>query len=188
MVLTGVVARLGDTHLAASGLGTRMDFLLLSFSYGFGAAVLTLVGMATGARQPHRARTYVVRAGAIIAVFLGVLGATLFVWPQVWLRLFTSDAAILEVGANYFRWLGPSYPFMGIAMVISFAFQGLGRATTPLFWIIVRVVSVVLASVIAVSWLGLGDTAVFAIVAAGNVSSAAVMTFLFLRIERTLQK
>ena len=66
MVLTGVLARLGDAHLAAYGLGTRLDFLLMSFAYGFGAAVLTLVGLATGARQPERVRSYVTRAGAVM--------------------------------------------------------------------------------------------------------------------------
>jgi Na+-driven multidrug efflux pump len=187
MVLTGVVARLGDTHLAAYGLGTRLDFLLLSFAYGFGAAVLTLVGMATGARQPERARVYVLRAAGIIAALLGALGCLLVWKPNLWMGLFTTDAEIQAVGAMYFRWLGPSYPFVGIAMVISFAFQGLGRATTPLFWVLVRVASVVSASVIAITWLGFGDWMVFAIMATGNVASAVVMIYLFLRVERRLR-
>src|SRR5205814_493248 len=54
MALTAVVPRLGPADLAAYGLGTRFDFLLMSFAYGFGAAVLTLVGMATGARRHER--------------------------------------------------------------------------------------------------------------------------------------
>src|SRR5713101_3777036 len=66
MALTAVVTRLGEADLAAFGLGTRLDFLLMSFAYGVGAAVLTLVGMATGAQRPDRAVTYVTRAGAII--------------------------------------------------------------------------------------------------------------------------
>src|SRR5262249_8234712 len=42
MALTAVVTRLGKADLAAYGLGTRLDFLLMSFGFGFGAAVLTL--------------------------------------------------------------------------------------------------------------------------------------------------
>lgn len=184
MVLTGVVARLGDAHLAAYGLGTRLDFLLLSFAYGFGAAVLTLVGMATGARQPERARVYVLRSALIIAALLGTLGLLLSFRSDLWMRLFTDDAEILAVGATYFRWIGPSYPFMGVAMVIAFAFQGLGRATTPLLWMMVRVVAVVTASILAVKGWGASDGVVFAIVAAGNITSAVVMTGLFLHTER----
>jgi putative MATE family efflux protein len=186
MILTGVVARLGEAHLAAYGLGTRLDFLLLSFAFGFGAAVLTLVGMATGARQPERARTYVLRAGAIIVALLGALGLLLFWQPHLWIGLFTQDAAIHEVGAQYFRIIGPSYPFVGVAMVLSFAFQGLGRATIPLAWMSVRVVGVVSISLLCTQWLGLGDRAVFTTVAAGNIVSAVIMSLLFWRTERVL--
>src|SRR2546429_5974099 len=68
MTLTAVVTRLGEADLAAYGLATRLDFLLMAFGYGFGAAVLTLVGMATGARRPDRARPFVTRAAAITVV------------------------------------------------------------------------------------------------------------------------
>src|SRR6185369_8964591 len=36
MVLTAVVARLGKADLVAYGLGTRLDFVLMSFGYGVG--------------------------------------------------------------------------------------------------------------------------------------------------------
>jgi putative MATE family efflux protein len=184
MFLTGVVARLGDAHLAAYGLSTRLDFLLLSFAFGFGAAVLTLVGMATGARRPDRVVTYVVRAGAIMVALLAVPGALLCWRPALWLGIFTGDADIHRVGAEYFRFIGPSYPFVGVAMVISFAFQGLGRATLPLFWVVVRVAAVLTGTVVCTQWLGFGAPAVFLVIATGNVLSAAVMVVLFLRVLR----
>lgn len=187
MVLTGVLARFGEAHLAAYGLGTRFDFLLLSFAYGFGAAVLTLVGLATGAQRADRAITYVTRAGAIIVGLLTVAGALMFWRPSLWLGIFTNDPGIQAVGAAYFRIIGPSYPFMGVAMVIAFAFQGLGRATAPLMWMIVRVVAVLTAALVCTQWLGMGDRAVFVSVAAGNVLSAAVMLILFIRVERSMR-
>src|SRR5215468_10626849 len=113
MVLTGVVARLGEAHLAAYGLGTRLDFLLLSFGFGVGTALLTLVGMATGARRPEQVNAYVVRAGAIVVALLAVPGALLAWRPSLWLGPFTSDPGILAVGSQYLRIIGPSYPFMG---------------------------------------------------------------------------
>ena len=186
MVLTGVVARIGKPHLAAYGLGTRLDFLLLSFAYGFGAAVLTLVGMATGAHRPEKTRIYVLRAGAMIVLLQGALGLLLFHRPEIWFNLFTHDPDLLEVGARYFHWIGPSYPFVGVAMVLSFAFQGLGRATIPLAWMSLRVVAVVSVSLLCTQYFGLDDSAVFATVAIGNMLSAVIMSFLFWRVERKL--
>jgi putative MATE family efflux protein len=181
MVLTGVVARLGTGDLAAYGLGVRLDFLLISFAYGFSAAVLTLVGLATGAGRPERAALYVVRAGAVIVALLGVCGMMLCWRPDLWLGLFTDDAEIHAVGAQYFRYIGPSYPFIGIAMVIAFAFQGLGRATAPLLFAVVRVIAVLAVAIVCTQWLGLQERAVFATIAAGNVCSAAAMVWLFWR-------
>ncbi len=187
MVMTGVLARLGDAHLAAYGLGTRCDFLLLSFAYGVGAAMLTLVGMASGARQPDLVRGFILRATTIVVVLLAMPGVLLSWRPALWLGLFTEDAGIRTVGASYFRLIGPSYPFVGIAMVCAFAFQGLGRATTPLVWMAIRVFGVLGTAVACTRILGLGERAVFATIASGNVVSAMVMAGLLARTVRSLE-
>jgi putative MATE family efflux protein len=187
MALTAVVTRLGDAHLAAYGLGTRMDFLLMSFGYGFGAAVLTLVGLAAGAGRVDRMRAFVTRASAITVVVLAVPGLLLCWRPALWLGLFTDDAGIHAVGAEYFRVIGPSYPFVGISMVVGFAFQGLGRASIPLAWTIVRVVGMLGVAIFCTHGLGLGERAVFTTIAASNVVSAGAMVALFRATERRLR-
>ncbi len=184
MVLTGVLARLGEAHLAAYGLGTRLDFLLMSVAYGFGAAVLTLVGLATGARKPDRVQSYVTRAGAVMVALLAVPGLLVCWRPMLWLGLFTHDPGIEAVGTQYLRIIGPSYPFVGISMVVAFALQGLGRATAPLGWMVVRVAGVLAVALVCTQWLGMADRAVFTTIAIGNVLSAAVMLMLFLHIYR----
>jgi putative MATE family efflux protein len=187
MALTAVVTRLGPADLAAYGLATRLDFLLMSFGYGFGAAVLTLVGLATGAQRLDRVRAFVVHACAITVVFLAVPGLLVCWRPSLWLGLFSGDAGVHAVGTQYFRLIGPAYPFVGISMVIAFAFQGLGRATIPLAWTIVRVVGVLGGAIVCTHGLGLGERAVFAIIALGNLVSAAGMTVLFVLTERGLR-
>ena len=104
MVMTGVLTRLGASDLAAYGLGTRFDFLLLSFAYGVSAAMLTLVGMASGARRPDLVRAFVLRAGALIVVLLARARA----WSSAGGRrsgsaCSPSDPGILAIGASYFR-------------------------------------------------------------------------------------
>src|SRR5262245_51722206 len=187
MALTAVVTRLGNADLAAYGLGTRLDFLLMSFGYGFGAAVLTLVGMASGARRLDRMRAFVVTGGVLGAVTLAIPGLLVCWRPGLWLGLFTRDAAIHAVGTQYFRLIGPSYPFVGISMVVAFAFQGLGRATVPLAWTTVRVALVLGAAIVCTHGLGLGERAVFSAIAVGNVLSAVVMIALFIATERRLR-
>ncbi|MBY0277188.1 MATE family efflux transporter [Candidatus Binatia bacterium] len=180
MVLTGVVARLGTPDLAAYGLGTRLDFLLLSFAFGVSAAVLTLVGMAAGAGRPELVGRYVRAACSLIVGLLIVAGALLWWRPSLWLGIFTTDPGILAVGATYFRVIGPSYPFVGLSMVLAFAFQGLGRATPPLVVMLVRV-PVVLAVALWCVHAGLGEAGVFTTIAAGNVLATGVLALLLVR-------
>jgi putative MATE family efflux protein len=187
MVLTGVLARLGTAHLAAYGLCTRFDFLLMSFAYGFAAAVLTLVGLTTGARRPDRARVYVTRAGGCILALMSVPAALLCWQPNLWISLFSHDPEIQGVGAAYFRIVGPSYPFVAVSMVLAFAFQGLGRAMIPLVWMSIRVVGVLAVAIGCTRWLGLGEDAVFAAVSVANVVSALVMLALFVTTERRIR-
>jgi len=187
MALTAVVTHLGAADLAAYGLGTRLDFLLMSFGYGLSAAVLTLVGMATGANRPDRVQAFVTRAAAITVVLLGIPGLVLCWRPALWLGLFTDDAGIHAVGAQYFRIIGPSYAFVGVSMVVAFAFQGLGRAIIPLVWMIGRVVAVLAAAVLCTHALGLGERAVFTTIAVANVLSAAGLATLFLLTEHRLR-
>ncbi|MFN8543264.1 MAG: MATE family efflux transporter [Candidatus Binatia bacterium] len=182
MVLTGVLGHLGQAHLAAYGLGTRLDFLLLSFAYGVGAALLTLVGMASGARRPEQVLGYVGRAAAIAFLLLGVPGVVLWARPALWVDLFTTDPAIRDVSTSYFRIIGPSYPFLGVSMTLAFAFQGLGRAGAALVWMAVRTVGVLGVALLCTQLLGLADRAVFTTVAIANVVSAFALGALFLRL------
>ncbi len=184
MVLTAVVARLGAADLAAYGLGSRLDFVLMSLAYGVGAGVLTLVGLATGARRPDRVRSFVV-CGAVVAVLLLAIPGLVVWWrPSLWLGIFTTDPDVHAVGTRYFRTVGPAYPFLGVSMVVAFAFQGLGRATLPLMVMIARVGGVLLAAIVCTRWLGLGEGAVFTCIAVGNVIAALVLVGLFVATDR----
>jgi Na+-driven multidrug efflux pump len=122
---------------------------------------------------------YVRAAGIFTVAILGVGGVTLAIWPRLWLGLFTHDAAVLDVGAAYFAVVGPSYPFLGVSMVLAFAFQGLGRATAPMVLMAIRVTLVLTGAIVVTRGLGMGAPAVFVVIAAGNVASTLMLLALW---------
>lgn len=185
LVLTTVLAGFGTPHLAAFGLCTRLDFILMTLIYGTGAAVLTLVGFAAGANRPEMAAGYVRRAMALVASCVTVLAVVLWEYPAVWLGLFTDDPAILAVGTSYFRTVGPTYPLIGCAMVLGFAFQGLGRAVVPLAVVAFRVVIVTAGALVLTKGLGATERAVFTLIAAGNCVAVVTLAVVFLRSVRS---
>jgi putative MATE family efflux protein len=179
IILTAMVARYGNHYLAAYGLGTRLDFLLFTLGFGVATAGLTLVGMAVGAGRNDLVARYVVQSSLLVAAVVAIPAALVTWQPSLWLGLFSSATDIEAVGASYFRWVGPSYVFVVISMVVASAFQGLGRATVPLTVMGARVVIVVAAAVVATRIFGMTAEAVFAIIAAGNVCGCLALAALF---------
>jgi len=186
MVLTTVMARFGTADLAAFGLGSRLDFLLLTICYGTGIAVLTLVGFAVGAGRPDLAAGYTRRAVVLMAGTVSVPAVLLWVAPSIWFGLFTDDRAIREVGTLYFRIIGLSYPFLATSMMLAFAFQGLGRATTPLAVMAIRITVLVVGALLLSSKFGYGVSAVFALIAATQCLSAVLLSVAFVTGVRRL--
>lgn len=187
MVMTGLVGRFGTTALAAFGLGTRFEFVLIPVVFGLGTAVISMVGAAVGAGKPERAKQ-VARTGALIgAASWGASGLVLAAFPGLWLRIFTADQQVLKLGYTYFRIVGPLYSLVGLGMILYFACQGAGEANVPLFLSLGRL-GVALALGWALVAYGGSVTAVFGAIATGlviyGVGLAYATVVVFRRISR----
>jgi len=181
VVLTGTVARFGTAHLAAYGLGSRLDFLLFSLGFGVAAGAMTLVGMATGAGRRDLIPGYVGQA-CLVAAAVVALPAMLVTWhPALWIGLFSAAPEVERIGTAYFHRMGPTYVFVVTSMVIGSAFQAFARAIVPLAVTVARVALVVGGGLAAVHYGRVGAETVFTIIAGGNVVSCLVLMWLFRR-------
>jgi putative MATE family efflux protein len=183
MLLTAVVARYGTEEIAAFGLGTRLDFFVVTIAFGVGSAVLTLVGLASGAGDSGRVRAVVGRAVALTATLLGAIALVLVVRPTLWLDLFTREPAIVGEGTRYLRAIAPSYPFVGVSMILAFAFQGIGRPLVSLAVMLART-TVVVVGAMTLAAAGAPVSDIFLLMAAGNVTSSVVLMTQFRRFVR----
>ena len=174
LLLTAIVARYGTDGIAAFGLGTRLDFLILTLAFGVGSALLTLVGLAAGAGDNARISALLSTSLALLASMLTALGLLLVWKPGIWLHLFTANPEILRVGRLYLRILAPSYPFIGMSMACSFAFQAIGQAVFPLVLATLRT-AIVVAAAVALSRLGAPVWSIFLVMAAGNVATTVIL-------------
>ncbi len=185
MILTGTIARFGDSYLAAYGLGSRLDFLLFSLGFGVAAAGLTLVGMAVGAGRPELVRRFVVQSALVAASVVAVPAIVVTLRPALWIGAFTDAPAIHEIGADYFHTVGPTYFFIVISMVVASSFQALARAVVPLVVMTARVALVLAAALIAVHVFHAHAQTIFVIIAVANVASCLVLVVLFRSALRT---
>ncbi len=133
-VVTWFVQHFGKEAVAASGIATRIEQIVLLPTIGLNAAVLSIVGQSHGAGLPRRVREAWM-LNAMIGAGLMVLGG-LLVWlvrgPAM--RLFTQDARVVQHGMDYLTCAALTLAAYPILFVTVFALQGMKKPAYGL-WI-----------------------------------------------------
>jgi putative MATE family efflux protein len=170
VVVTSLVASSGIFALAGYGLAARLEYLQIPIVFGFGTALVTMVGTNVGAGQVRRARRVAWLGALVAAAATGSLGVLAALFPRAWLGLFTADPAVLAAGAQYLQIVGPTYAFFGLGLALYFAAQGAGHLAWPLVAGGGRLVIAVGGGWLAIVWLGLGLPWLFAAIAIAFVA------------------
>lgn len=134
-----VAAAAGANAVAGFGTGVRLEYLLVPLVFGLGAPMVAMVGTNIGAGKRERALRIAFTGGAIAFVLAEAIGLAAAVWPEAWLHLFSSEAAVIEAGARYLGIVGPVYGFFGLGLALYFASQGTGQMLGPFVAGLVRV-------------------------------------------------
>jgi putative MATE family efflux protein len=144
LIFTKILAGFGTTILAGYGMGSRLEFLLIPIAFAFGTASIPMVGMAMGAGLVTRARRVTWIAAAAAFLFVGLIGLTVAIAPQLWVSLFTSDPAVTAAANSYFHWAGPGFGFFGAGVCLYFSSQGAAKVGGPVLAGTIRLVLVAL--------------------------------------------
>ena len=173
-ILTGMLARFGTEVLAGYGIGTRLEFLLTSIAFAVGVSATPMVGMAIGANQIARARRVAWTAAAVAFASLGMIGALISIFPDLWVSMFTDDPAVRDAGRRYLHISSPMMGFVGLNMALYFSSQGAAKIIGPVLSQTGRLLFIVIGG----TWLtsiNASDTAFF-ILAAASIATLGLTT------------
>ncbi len=170
---TGLVGVAGPAAVAGYGTGARLEYLLVPMVFGLGAPLAAMVGTAMGAGDVARARRAAWTGAVMAGLVTECVGAGAALRPEAWLTLFGEDGAMLAVGAQYLRIVGPCYGFFGLGLALYFAAQGAGQVGWPLAAGLLRC-AVALGGGLFALHLGLGPAGLFVALGAGLAMLAAV--------------
>jgi Na+-driven multidrug efflux pump len=174
-VLTGIAGQLGPETALGYAMGARLEYILQPVAFGFGTAIVAMVGTNWGARQYRRAREIAWTGAAIVALLCGAIGATVAIRPAIWIGLFSDNEGVARIGALYLHIVGPAYLLFGLGLALFYVNQGLGRGVAAMNANAVRMIASAGGGLIAIYGLGLGVTGSFAAVAVGFCIYAALL-------------
>jgi putative MATE family efflux protein len=180
--LMRILASIGSEAVAGATIAIRVVMFTLMPAWGMSNAAATLVGQNLGAQQPERAEASVWQIGWYNMAYLLLIAVLFFAFPQAIVGVFTEDANVIAIGAEWLRILSYSLFVYGWWMVSVQAFNGAGDTTTPtwinvvFFWL----VQIPLAWVLALH-LDLRETGVFWAVFVSETSVGLFTLWLFSR-------
>jgi len=174
-VLTGIAGRLGPETAIGYAMGARLEYILQPVAFGFGTAIVAMVGTNWGARQYRRAREIAWTGAATVALLCGTIGTTVAIHPALWIDLFSDNAEVARIGTLYLRIVGPVYLFFGLGLGLFFVTMGVGRAVAAMNANAVRVIASAGGGLVAIYGFDLGVSGFFAAVAGGFCIYAALL-------------
>jgi len=124
---------IGTTAYAAHA--TIITIESISFLPGMGIAVAatTLVSQSMGANKPDRAAETGYEAYRIGASLMACFGVLFIVMPEVFLRFFVADEAIVQAAVTPLRMVGFAQPALAANFIFSGSLRGGGDPKWPLF-------------------------------------------------------
>jgi putative MATE family efflux protein len=175
VALTGIAGQLGREVAIGYAVGARLEYVLQPLAFGFGTAIVAMVGTNWGARQYRRAREIGLAGSITIAGLCGAIGLIVALRPELWIGLFSNEDEVARLGTLYLRVVGPVYVCFGLGLGLFFVAQGVGRAVVGMNANAVRMIVSAAGSLVAIYWLDLGVVGFFTAVAIGFSLYAAIL-------------
>lgn len=139
MFLNRFMAHFGTDYVASFGLATRLESFVSLPIFALSISLLTLVGMFYGAKRLELLKAiswYGIKIGILAT---GAIGILFYLFPSLFLRIFTHDRLLLMIGSAYLRIDVLTFPLMAISMIVSRIMQGLGYGLPGLTINLIRI-------------------------------------------------
>ncbi len=130
--LTYILAKQSALAVAAFGVVSRMEMLLLIGILAISNSITPFVAQNSGAKAEDRVDEAIIFGGKS-ATYLGLLVAVLlFLFVQPMARIFSDDPVVIEYITQYFYIVSLSYIFYALFLITTAIFNGMQKTMTSL--------------------------------------------------------
>ena len=129
-----IIARLGDSSMAANQSLISVESICFLSADGFGIASAALVAQKLGAEDPDAAQQVARIAARYAVIVLTIFGLCAVALRSLILPAFSSDPEVLRIGQRTIFVLALAQPFMAFSIVLAQSVRGAGR-TREALWV-----------------------------------------------------
>ena len=145
VIYASIIARLGESVMAAHNVGLRVESLIYMPGFAFTQTASTIVGRRVGRGDIDDAKSTGWRVIKLGSVIMGLLGVFIGVTGYYLVAPFSPSESVRKLASLYLTLAGFSEFGLGLAMVTSGAIRGAGNTKIPFY---INATSLVLIRVI----------------------------------------
>lgn len=184
MFINRFMAHFGTNYVASFGIASRLESVAVMPIVAFSIAMLTLVGMFYGAKRHDLVKEIAWYGIRIAVAFTSAMGLIFFIAPSLFLKIFTNDILLINLGSAYLRIAVFTFPLMAVGMLTARILQGMGFGLPGFIINLVRIIVVAIPlAYLFVFILGYGYLSIaVAMVIGGIVSNIVALSWLRIRL------
>lgn len=177
VAFASMINTLGTTAIAAHSIANTAESAFYIPGYGMQTAAATLAGNSYGANDPRRMKR-LCRMMILIEILLMMFtGSLLFFTAPALMGLFTSDEAVIQLGATVLKMVAVTEPVYGIAVILEGIFQGVGDTRHTFIYNLLGMWGVrILGTWICLNVFHLGLTAAWCCMIAHNILLGSLLS------------
>lgn len=133
MLDTLMVGKLGDSDIAAVGIGNQVFLLFYIMSMGISSGCGVFISQYWGKADKKNIRRVMGFSLIAVSLLATVFSIAVIGFPKEIVGIFNREAAVLEKGSSYIRIIGMSYVFNALTIAIASASRCIEKTKPPMF-------------------------------------------------------
>lgn len=151
----------GDLYVGAMTIINSVREVVTMPVLGITNGAQPVLGYNYGAGESRRVREGIRFTSVMVVAYSALAWAVLMLLPELFIRLFSDEAAMLEVGVPALRTYFSLFIFMSLQMAGQSVFTALGRSKHAIFFSLLRKAVINAPLTLLLPWLGLGTAGIF---------------------------
>ncbi len=178
-----------ETAATMFGVYFKLNSFIFMPIFGLNTGVISIIAYNYGARKRERMEE-TIRRSVTYAVIIMCVGTAIFEFaPAMLLHMFNATDTMLAVGIPALRIIGLGFPLAGIGILLSGAFQAVGKSVYSMITSIIRQLVVLLPAALVLALIGRSvgnDDLVWWCFPISEIASLLTTLFFYFRLHRII--